>query len=239
MLIYLSGCSSSFFSQNSGLRLMTYNVRNAKGMDNKVDYDRTASVIKNAKADIVALQELDSATKRSGGVDVLKMLSEKTGLFSTYGAAIAFQGGKYGVGILSREKPLHYYTVPLPGREEERVLLIAEFKEYIIFCTHLSLTDADRLASVVIINEQSNKYTKPIYLLGDLNAEPWSNALTVLKEKWTMLSSEEPTFPAPAPTKCIDYILSANNNRRAVLKVVLNEPVASDHRPVLVELSKK
>ncbi len=222
----------------SGLRLLTYNVRNAKGMDNKTDYNRVASVIKNAGAHIVALQELDSATKRSNNEDVVKFLGEKTGLFSVYGSAIDYQGGKYGVGILSKEKPLRHYTVPLPGKEEKRVLLVAEFKKHVIFCTHLSLTDADRMASADIINREAAKFSKPVYLLGDLNAEPSSAVITTLRQQWTLLSSEEPTFPADTPVKCIDYIFIFNNKRTKPVSKVVNESMASDHRPVLAEIKK-
>ena len=224
----------------SGLRLLTYNIRNAKGMDNKVDYDRIAVVIRNAHADVIALQELDSATRRSNKEDVLKTLAGKTGLFGIYAAAISFQEGRYGVGILSKQKPLNHYTIPLPGKEEQRVLLVAEFEHCVIFCTHLSLTEADRLTSVAIINEQANKFTKTIYLLGDLNAEPNSNVLSALKEKWILLSGEGSTFPSASPEKCIDYILVLNNKKVKVLsKNVINEPMASDHRPVLVQVNQK
>ena len=219
---------------------MTYNIRNAKGMDNKTDYDRTAAVIKNANAHVIALQELDSATKRNDGEDVLKILAKKTGLFAVYGAAIDYQGGKYGVGVLSKQKILNWRTVPLPGKEEQRVLLIAEYKKYVIFCTHLSLTDADRITSAAIINKESGNFKKPVYLLGDLNAEPHSNTLSVLKQKFTLISGEDLTFPAPAPKKCIDYILVSNNRKvKVISKKVLDEPVASDHRPVLVQVRMK
>lgn len=237
LITYVAICSNSFAQHR--LRLMTYNIRNAKGMDNKADYDRTAAVIKNANADIIALQELDSATKRNGSEYALKILAEKTGLHFLFGAAISYQGGRYGVGILSKQKPLKWYTIPLPGKEEERVLLVGEFKKYVIFCTHLSLTNADRLTSVAIINAQANNFTKPIYLLGDLNAEPSSNAITALQQKWTLISGEEVTFPADAPKKCIDYIFSLNNSKRIISKKVIEEPMASDHRPVLVEVGKR
>ena len=228
------------FAQHRNLRLMSYNIRNAKGMDNKTDYDRTAAVIKNANADIIALQELDSVTKRNGGEDVLKILAGKTGLFYVYGAAIEYQGGKYGVGILSGVKPLKYYTVPLPGKEEKRVLLVAVYKKYVIFCTHWSLTDADRLTSAGMINKEAEKFRKPVYLLGDLNAEPNSNAIVVLKQKWVLLSGEDHTFPAPKPLKCIDYIfVSKNSKSKVISRNVLNEPMASDHRPVMVEIKKR
>ncbi|HUS00769.1 MAG TPA: endonuclease/exonuclease/phosphatase family protein [Chitinophagaceae bacterium] len=229
----------SSFAQHQQMRLMSYNIRNAKGMDNKTDYDRTAAVIKNTNADIIALQELDSVTKRNGGEDVLKILGERTHFFFVYGAAIDYQGGKYGVGILSKQKPLKYYTVPLPGKEEQRVLLVAVYKKYVIFCTHWSLTDADRLTSAAIINKEAEKFTKRIYLLGDLNAEPNSNAIAVLKRNWFLISGEQPTFPAPVPAKCIDYIFTNKRKVKVISKNVLDEPMASDHRPVLVELRKR
>ncbi len=120
------------------------------------------------------------------------------------------------------------------------MLLVAAFKKYIIFCTHFSLTNADRLASVAVINEEASRFKKPIYLLGDLNAEPYSDVLSALKQKWNVLSGEVPTCPATVPTKCIDYILVSNNRKaKAISKTVLDEPITSDHRPVLVEIGRR
>lgn len=85
---------------------MSYNVKNGTGMDGKRDYDRTARVIAEAKPDVAALQELDSKTKRSGGRDTLQELAVRTKLTGTYAKAIDYSGGSYGVGLLSREKPL-------------------------------------------------------------------------------------------------------------------------------------
>ena len=224
------------YSQKSSFRLLSYNVRNGKGMDGKTDLTRIAAVLKKANADVVAIQELDSMTKRSNNTDVLSILAKETGLFNTYGAAIDYGGGKYGVGILSREKPIASYTVPLPGREEKRVLLVTEFNDYVIFCTHLSLTDADRLASIAIIDSQATRYIKPIYLLGDLNAEPFSPTIAALKENWKQLSNDDSTFPSPSPKKCIDFVFSRNSRKKVTNAAVIDEPVASDHRPLLVEL---
>jgi endonuclease/exonuclease/phosphatase family metal-dependent hydrolase len=222
-------------AQKNKLRLLSYNIRNSKGMDNKVDYERTAAVLRSANAAIIGLQEVDSVTKRSAGVDVLKIMAEKTGMHAVYGAAIPLQGGQYGVGVLSKEKPVRYHTIPLPGKEEKRVLLIVEFKHHVIFNTHLSLTDSDRIASVTIINQQAVHFKKPIYLMGDLNAEPASTTLLHLKQHWTLLSGEAPTFPASTPTKCIDYILAMNLKKAAQLSTtVIDDPITSDHRPVLV-----
>jgi endonuclease/exonuclease/phosphatase family metal-dependent hydrolase len=74
------------------LKILTYNVRNCKGMDNVTDYERVAKVIKRINADVVAIQELDSVTVRSKQIDVLAELARKTGMVPTYHASIKFQG---------------------------------------------------------------------------------------------------------------------------------------------------
>jgi endonuclease/exonuclease/phosphatase family metal-dependent hydrolase len=226
------------FSPAQSLRILSYNIRNAKGMDNVTDYKRIAHIITQSKASIVALQELDSVTQRSKGVDVLKELSDATGMYASYGAAIAFQGGKYGVGVLSKEKPLNQKTIALPGTEEPRVLLIVEFEHYVVFCSHFSLTEKDRISSVKIIEEQLKTYQKPVLLAGDLNDTPGSTTMQMLQQLFQLASANGLSFPSDQPDRCIDYVLMHHKQKIQVLQTgVLNEPVASDHRPVMVELN--
>ena len=222
------------------LRILTYNVRNGKGMDEITDYNRVASVIEAIHPEVVALQELDSVTTRSNGVDVLKTLAEKCGMKSVYGASISYRGGKYGIGILSREKPLTTSFIPLPGIEEKRGLLMAEFKDYILFCTHLSLTEADRIASVKLIDQKAKELQKRVFLAGDLNTSPNSEAVSLLSEHWINLSGIRPTFPSSGPTECIDYIWGVNclNYTYSIIKQeVVPDKSASDHRPVFIDVS--
>ncbi len=178
------------FSPDEPIRLLSYNIRNAKGMDNITDYQRIARIITTSKADIIALQELDSVTQRSKGKDVLKELAEATGLHASYGAAISFQGGKYGVGVLSKEKPLSQKTIPLPGSEEARVLLVVEFADYLVFCTHFSLTEKDRLSSIKIIEEELATSKKPVLLLGDLNDKPGSETMQRLRQSFQLFKCQ-------------------------------------------------
>lgn len=83
-------------------------------------------------------------------------------MFPTYAPAIDFDGGKYGVGMLSKEKPVSYRYIALPGREEERVLLWVEFERYIFCCTHLSLTPEDRMLSLPILRREAASAHKPL-----------------------------------------------------------------------------
>lgn len=158
-------------------------------------------------------------------------------MYSVYAPAIDFNGGKYGVGILSREKPLSYRYVSLPGREEKRVLLLVEFEKYLFLCTHLSLTEEDRITSATIISQEIESSKKPVILAGDLNDHPSSVFMQTLQQQWKLLSEEANSFPANQPDRCIDYILTRKQDPFKVRSsLVMNEPAASDHRPVLVEL---
>ncbi|MDR3252069.1 MAG: endonuclease/exonuclease/phosphatase family protein [Tannerella sp.] len=221
------------------LKVMSYNVRNAKGMDDITDYQRIADVILKEKPDAVAIQELDSVTKRSGGVDVLREIARLTSMNSAYNASIDFDGGKYGIGVIAREKPLGYYAVALPGREEKRSLLIVEFEKYLLGCTHFSLTDEDRLLSVEIIHGEAVRASKPFILAGDLNSHPESDVIKRLKENFTMLNNTLiPTFPADKARQCIDYIaISKNVPFTLIENKVPDERVASDHRPVIIVIA--
>ena len=111
------------------LRLMTYNIRNGRGMDDSLSIARTAAVINRVAPEAVAVQELDSMTARSGQTYVLGELAKLTDMQAYFAPAIDFDGGKYGIGMLCRETPVRVKALPLPGREEARALLMVEFND--------------------------------------------------------------------------------------------------------------
>ena len=222
------------------LKLMSYNIRNTKGMDNVRNVQRIANVINNEAPDVVAVQELDSMTTRSNQTDVLAEVAERTQMHANYAPAISFQGGKYGIGILSKEQPLNIQTFPLPGREEKRMLMVAEFKDYFFACTHLSLTEEDRLTSLDIIKNSASTSNKPFFLAGDLNDTPESKFIQDLQKDFQVLTNtKNPTYPAPEPKETIDYIAAWKGNTDSFANLstqVVEEPLASDHRPITATL---
>ncbi len=225
---------SSTIAYHPIVKVMTYNVRHCAGMDRKVNYDRTAAVINRQQPDIVLLQELDSMTRRSHQCYQLGELACCTHYHPIFGAAIDFDGGKYGVGVLTREQPLSTKRIPLPG-EEPRVLLVVELSDYVVACTHLDLEDTCRLASVPLIVEEAQRWQKPFILAGDWNDLPESKPLRELKKHFNILSDAEATFPADHPQECIDYIAIFNTQSAKTLEShVIVEPEASDHRPLVV-----
>ena len=230
------------------MTLMSYNVMHCAGMDDKVNIARTAEVIKRENPRFAGLQELDCrAAKRSFGVDQPAELGRLTGLHATFAQAIPFQGGGYGVAVLSREKPLTVYKTPLPG-VEPRVLLLCEFEDCWFGTTHLALQETNRLASVEIIRKAVAECaaTKPVYLTGDWNDTPPSKPLVAMRSFMTILSdTKRRTYHGfkprdPAKAYCIDYIAvdSISAKRVAVCEShVVPDETTSDHSPVVATIS--
>ena len=240
--LVITGYAQSYPQTENTIRVMSYNIRNAIGIDNVVDYQRVADVIINTAPAVVALQELDSVTNRSKGVDVLSHLASLTAMYPIYGASIPYDDGKYGIGVLSKERPVSWKRIPLPGREEARSLLLVEFKDYILGCTHFSLNSEDRMASIPVINQAVRDYNKPVFLAGDINAIPTSPELNALRENWAILTDTAKfTIPSNSPTRTIDYILgyTPKGYTYSVWQTIVPNTQASDHLPVFADIRLK
>nr|CRY95607.1 hypothetical protein [uncultured prokaryote] len=226
--------------EKNTLRIMSYNIRNGNGMDGRQDLTRTAEVINRLRPGVVALQEVDSMTNRSGKVDVMARLGAETLMHPVFAPAINYDGGKYGIGLLCSERPLDVRRVPLPGREEERTLLMVEFDRYVMCCTHLSLTPEDQLASVDILAKETARTGKPCFVAGDMNAQPDEATIIRLKRDFRILSkTDKPTYPADKPTDVIDYIAIAAKDTNTYTRTgawVADAPAQSDHRPIVTDV---
>ena len=236
----ISALANASNKTDNTINIMSYNIRNGIGIDDKRDLNRTAATINAELPDVVCVQEVDSVTGRSGGAYILGDLANVTNMHPTFAAAIDFMGGKYGIGILSKQKPLSVKRVALPGREERRALLIAEFQDYVVACTHLSLTPDDQLLSVPIIADEAMRYTKPFFICGDLNAKPDSNVIAAFKKHFKIVSqTKHATWPSDKPQDLIDYIMvlkSSAKDVKAGKAHVVNGTLASDHLPQCVTI---
>jgi endonuclease/exonuclease/phosphatase family metal-dependent hydrolase len=104
----------------------------------------------------------------------------------------------------------------------------------VIACTHLDLDEAQRMASVPLIVEEAQRWQKPFLLAGDWNDTPDSELIKTMTQYFTVLSDNEATYPADKPNECIDYVGVFNSRAEAIESHVIDEPEASDHRPLVV-----
>jgi endonuclease/exonuclease/phosphatase family metal-dependent hydrolase len=236
-------------SAPASLRVLSYNIHHGEGVDEKLDLARIAAVITAARADIVALQEVDQKTTRTGGVDQAAEIARLTGLHFAYGKAMDYQGGAYGQALLSRW-PLGDFSIhalPNPGKVEPRIALSATVRPpglpaFRFVGTHLDATrdDTARWQQAARLIELFGTDATPTILVGDFNSRPTTRVIQSLLKPFTDASAATPAFTIPSkkPTGRIDFVLlRPATTWRVLSSTVIPEAIASDHRPVLVELA--
>lgn len=233
------------------LRILTYNIHhcNPPSKPGKIDIESIARVINDQKPDLVALQEVDVHMQRSGNIDEASELAKKTGLHVFFAKAIDYDGGEYGIAILSKYplKDPRIYPLPNPMDTEPRVFALAEVllpagKTLYFGVTHFDVKgDQNRLEQADEINRISKELDNPMILAGDLNAIPDSEPVKRLEQQfYHTCQSCDYTIPADSPQRTIDYILLLKNSPLEPISTnVIPEPYASDHLPVFAILKWK
>lgn len=264
LLLFVSACLAHGIAfghespPNTVLRVLTYNIHHGEGTDGVVDLNRIARVIRESNADLVALQEVDDSTRRTNQVDQTSQLAELTGLHARFAHQIDFEGGRYGQAILSRY-PVSEITVAwLPGTpERERRIAgwanveIPDLGPVVFATTHLhhNNTGFRKQQAEELVRLFRDK-TVPVIIAGDLNAIPDSEPLQTLAATFksatpvsedlkTQSLTTTATFPASTPEKQLDYILFRTPDGQSAVTQnvrVLDEAIASDHRPLIAEI---
>jgi endonuclease/exonuclease/phosphatase family metal-dependent hydrolase len=248
-LIFLFGSQVSAQAPDSSriIRVLTYNILHGKTLKGDFDLDLIASVISKEKPDLVALQEVDYKTNRSKKYDLVTELGICTNMSPLFARAMYYDGGEYGEGILSNYTFLTTKNHPLPYTEGKEPRAAAEVNVVIksgdtirFVGTHLD-HEADgynRFIQAQELDRAVRRDDVPTILVGDLNETPENRGMQFLFENWARsFDNDAFTFPSDQPIKKIDYVLFYPAKRWRVLeKRVIDERIASDHRPVLVVL---
>ena len=238
-----------FAARSSGetkVRVLTYNIRHAEGLDGKVDLDRIAGIIRESRADIVCLQEVDRNLPRTSRADFPALLSEKLKMAVAFDPNYQFDGGDYGNATLSRFDIVSQENIHLPGPpgKEPRGCLKTTLRvgnqNVEVFNAHLGLDSAERKEQAAAIlawikNPEKlapGKTPRPMILTGDLNEVRTGPAVSALLEQFKDTAE-------PEAGKKIDYILVSGPVSVLSSHVFSGREtaVASDHQPWLAELS--
>ena len=232
------------------LRVLTYNIHHGEGTDGIVDLSRLAQIVTSVQPDLVALQEVDRRTERAGGVDQLRALARLTGMHAQFGKAMDYSGGSYGVAVLSRWRLVETRNDALPAfpDREPRTALTALLRVDKIWpllqftSTHLDQgrDESNRLAQAARLNALPDLEGTQAILAGDINSRPDSEVMKVLETQWTNATTADPslsTAPDGRPRFRGDYVLVRPTRCwRTIESKILDDRVASDHRPVLAVL---
>ncbi|MDT0644524.1 endonuclease/exonuclease/phosphatase family protein [Zunongwangia sp. F363] len=259
-VVFLVTSFSSYFPhatfQNSGeskqeLLVMSYNIHHANppSKPDSIDINAIVQTIMAQQPDLVALQEIDADTERSGKGNQAQIIAEKLGMHFFFGKAIDFESGGYGVAILSKY-PLSEKTVrKLPSKPgtagEARVLATAKVtlpngKSLRFGSTHLDAQkeNINRLLQIKKIAKISSEEKFPLIIAGDFNDTPDSEVIEILDNNFNRTCNNcKPTIPVNTPLHAIDFIAYKPQEDFSVTEhEVINETYASDHLPVVATI---
>jgi endonuclease/exonuclease/phosphatase family metal-dependent hydrolase len=184
-------------------------------------------------------------------------LRELTGFNGIFGKTIDYDGGEFGIAVLSRWPILATRFTRLPvtfadekdrAKYEERgaltVKVAAPGEDVRIVDTHLDAFSGEtyRAQQATTLLSIANAQRDSGYTLlgGDLNSIPSSAVATMLERAgWKDLfvkcgTGELNSFPADVPNRRIDYLFASSDAVCRKASVLNNQ--ASDHRPVLFEV---
>ena len=230
------------------LKVMAYNIHHANppSKPDVIDIEAIVRVIKNQDPDLVALQEVDSHTKRSGEGNQAELIAEQLGMYYYFSKAINYDDGEYGNAILSRYPIENVETINLPNEPgsnvENRVLskgeiVLSSGTRVVFASTHLDYkaNSPSRILQIEKIIEIAKDLEMPMILAGDFNDVMGSETLNLLRSEFDLSCRTcPPTIPVVQPTRAIDFISyrHPDGKFRAKDHEVINETYASDHRPI-------
>lgn len=258
LICAVGGCATAGSRAEPDLTVLVYNIhagKDAKGVDN---LERVAGIIRDSRADIVLLQEVDKNTERSGRVDQLARIRELTGMSGAFGKTLDYQGGDYGIAILSRWQiasdtlvhlPVHPAQLRSGVSYEPRGALVVTLSSPLgklrVVNTHLDASRADsfriqEVATVIAVAEAESLPDANAIVGGDFNSEPESAVhASMITAGWRDGFAEcgkgsGLSYPDGVPVKRIDYLFMNGASRCRSAEVL--DTRASDHRPVLFRI---
>ena len=264
--LLLSVCVSAqnYNKEKGTIRLLTYNTHYCKGATDpgeltRDNIEKLGKVIKALDADVVALQELDSASIHRGNRYLLKEIADAagSGYVPYYGNAAPFDEGSIGCGVLIKNtlSVKGIQVIHLPG-DETRAAVAVELKNFIFIGTHSDLNDEKRKEGAQIVCDWIGKKSKPVFLAGDLNdSHRWPNGGVSFPVwiKYFDIISDTTGNSIPGRTDSealIDYVLLLKNRKASKVKVLrthilrtvsvdgksVDTATVSDHYPVFVDV---
>jgi endonuclease/exonuclease/phosphatase family metal-dependent hydrolase len=240
-------CGSAL--SKKAVKVMTYNIHVGVGMDKKLDLQRIADVINLEKPDLVGLQEVDRNVKRSEGKDEIAELAAMTRMDFAFAPNLDYQGGKYGVAILSRwpiKNTVHRMFQNKREAERRGMLRVeVEFQGRTInfVTTHLDYQYEDgRLFETEQLLKFLEGMNGPLIVVADFNDTPARGAYKLMRTRFddawltSHARSDGFSYPADKPVKRIDHIFYRAGDGLRAKKARVVSTLASDHVPVVAEI---
>lgn len=229
--------------------IASYNVHKCIGVDRRFDPERTASVIAEMNADIIAIQEADKRFGERSGLLNLEALERDCGLVPVPINALSSSGhGWHGNMIMMRKGVVGgVRQLKLPGIEPRGALVVhldLPVGKLRLVAAHFGLLKRSReQQAMAILASVAEEEEMPTLLVGDLNE--WRvgrrSSLSRLQPTFDPASGAVPSFPSRFPVLALDRALGHPHD--LVTSVEVHDSplarVASDHLPIKAHIDLK
>ena len=236
------------------LRIATWNIHSAVGVDGRHDLGRIGSVLCEVRPDVVALQEVDRGLRRTAFEDQAAGLAARLGFGSRFCATRTASPGDFGIAVLSRFPVVaaHEYDLTYGERREPRSCLRVDLAptgdtRLHVFNCHFGLATLERryqrrrmLSDAILLSEELHD---PVVLMGDFNDRPVSVVHSSLRQHFTDAyratgKRRGATFGFGPLRLRLDHIYVSRQMRIIDCAVCRTQTarIASDHRPLVAEV---
>jgi endonuclease/exonuclease/phosphatase family metal-dependent hydrolase len=239
------------------MRIATYNIHRAKGMDGRVRPERLAAVLQEIDADVIAMQEVVSIEGESAEKDQARYLADQLGYQWALGENRRLRGGAYGNVVLSRYplRTVRNYDISVTGCERRGCLHtdvdLPGGETLHVFNVHLGLAFLERrhqarqlVDRVLGDGQRDGILTGPRIMLGDFNEWTRGLASRLLGRHLTAVNLRHHlrwarTYPGLVPVLHLDHIYfdSSLQLEQLTLHRSRTALMASDHLPLIAEFS--
>ena len=225
------------------LSVASYNIHKGIGTDRRRDLARTAAVIAEIGADILALQEADTRFGLRTGLLDLDQIRRDLGLIAVPLDGVGVAHGWHGNLLLVRNALVQeVHQLILPGLEPRGALvtdIVIAGQPLRIVNAHLGLLPASRAAQArMLIDKIAQLPGRPTLLMGDLNEWRGQGAALQTLGKHFQIADARASFPSRYPLLALDRMMLSHHGE--LLDVAAHDsPLsrrASDHLPIKARL---
>lgn len=188
--------------------------------------------------DLVALQEVDGGSFRSGFINQVEYLATHSGQPYWFHQLNRDLGrfAQHSNGVISRFEPHTIDTHALPGVRGRGAIAfqLGEAEPILVVMMHLALGKRAQDLQLRFIRNLIQQYPH-VVLMGDMNTHSLRLLYdSPLKDCGLKSAHARATFPSWQPQRCLDHIL-VSKHLNIVRMGVLDFPL-SDHLPVAIEI---
>ncbi len=246
---HIAAASGPPLVEKEKLRFVTYNIlagdRGLKGI---------TETLTAANADVIALQEVDQRTRRSGKVDQPAKLAKALGMNVFYAPHFPYQGGEFGLALLSKHPIVKARRVKVKGSRLSLLDAVVRTPEgdVRVIVVHFTVTfplrdkketdacDAARLTEAKAAFALASATDGPVVVMGDMNDDSGSAPYEVFAKSLQDSCDVKgggfaKTWSSAFPITRIDYLWASKHF--TVVSCGTQASQASDHLPVVAELS--